>query len=277
MGKKEEVAFQKWAMEVEQKLPENLRNSWKAVIDNDHPAKEDLIGGFLRQDDYSRKTQELAAARAEFDTKLQYERQLAAQSAVEHRNSEINSWYNDVNAKYVAAKTREQQLLAALSGTGFEPEQPKKETTVEQSELIKQIAALQSRVNAVDTGTYNTVISMSKLAHRAAKEGYDFQPDKIVEIAQRNQMPIDRAFEEFIAPEKEARNKAEIEKQLKEAREEGAKSALSNRTSPDSMGMPISNPITERLFKPSTTGPMSQNALISDAIKGFYEAGNENS
>lgn len=270
MGKKEEERFQKWVEESWlPSLKPELHNSAKALI-NDETARTELMNGYLRQDDYSKKTAELARAKEELDARLGAERA----AAIAARDAEYQQWYQGANAEYLKMQTKADTLEKALTAAGYQPGQPKKETTVEQDELLKQLQGLESRLNAVDRGTYNTVVGMSTLAFRAAKDNYSFDPAKIVEIAQARQMPLERAFEEFIAPEKDARQKAAFEKQLEEAREAGRKEVLSNRPTPDAMGMPTSSPVHDRLFKSQEpSAARSQNDIINDAVKGFYEAG----
>lgn len=262
---KGDAAFKKWAEEFKKKLPDNLQNSWTALVDNDYEGKEDLVGGFLMQQDYTSKTQALAKAREEAEAE-----KAALQAEYDRKVAAYQSWYEDANAIYVEQQERLTEMQGR-NGDGNGQGAPSKSPS---DELRQQLQALQSRLDDVDRGTYHTVVGMSKIAHQAAKEGYSFDPEKIVAISTKNRLPLEKAFEEFIGPEKAEREKKALEKQLEDAREAGRREALSNRTSPDAMGSNLAaNPVLETLFKSGQPAQKSNYDLVQAAVKGFYEAG----
>lgn len=269
--------FEKWAEEFKSKLPENIRNSWTAVVDNDYEGKDELINSFLMQGDYTRKTQELADARKDLEGRLEAERKAAAAEAKAQRDAEYQSWYNDANGKYTTMQAKLEGMEKALQAAGYRAgdAEVKPETPPQNDSLLKEMEALKQRIAAVDRGTYNSVISLSTLAHRAAKENLPFAPDEIVKIATTKNVPITQAFDEFVKPEVEKRQKEALEKQLEEAREAGRREALSNRSTPDAMGTPsATSAVLDKLFNDGQKAQKVRDSdLLNEAIKGFYEAG----
>lgn len=258
VSKKEEAQFKKWAEEFGQKLPENLRNSWTAVVDNDYEGREELKNAWLRQQDYTTKTQELAKEREAVE---------AEKAAFAQKEQAYQTWYSQANQEYMTQNQKLKQLENALGQTGFVQGQPKSETTPEQKELLGVIAGLHNRIEQIDRGTYNAAVNLSSLAYKAAREGYAFDPAKVVEISTTQNLPLDRAFNEFIAPEREARQKAQLEKEREELREQIKREILSNRPGPDNFGS--ESPVTERLFA-TNTAPVSKYDRVNDAVKEFY-------
>lgn len=259
MSKKEDAQFKKWAEEFAQKLPENLRNSWTAIVDNEYEGREELKNSWLRQQDYTTKTQELAKEREAVEAEKQ---------AFSQKEQAYQSWYQQANQEYMTQAQKIKQLEGALQNTGFVPGQPKSETTPEQKELLGVIAGLHNRIEQIDRGTYNAAVNLSSLAYKAAREGYNFDPAKVVEISTTQNLTLDRAFNEFIAPEREARQKAQFEKEREELKEQIRREVLSStRPGPDNFGS--ESPVTERLFA-QNAAPVSKYDRIAEATKEFY-------
>lgn len=269
MGKKEEQAFQKWAKDFGSKLPENLRNSWTAVVENEYEGKEELMNGFLRQSDYTLKTTELADARKAAEAEVLSER--AKREAYE---AQVNDWYSKANQEYIA----QQQKLIELEGKLSHTESPSNfgRPTVEQTELLKQIDMLKKQntdlvdhVRKVDLGTANAVTAFSSLAYKALKEGYSYDPNAILKISQTKGVPLDIAFNEFTQAEREAKQKAALEAERNQMREEIRKEILSNRPTPDAMGP--DNPVLGTLFSKQQGTHKSDYEVVQDAVRDFNE------
>lgn len=283
MAARDEQKFLKWAQDMEAKLPENLRDSWKAVVNNDYVGKEQLVNNFLMQDDYTRKTQALAEERQAMQVEINKANQKVAA---------YDNWYQS-EAPKVEAAGREMQRLAALESalksTGFNPQQAQaapQAPTQDQAALLREMAALKDHIQKVDRGTFEASVTLPDLAFKAAKEGYSFDSRKIVEISTRTGVPLNAAFDEFIKDEREARNKASFEKQLDEAREAGRRDALSKIT-PDSQAGVASNPVLDRLFaskqqvdnsgQPTSVPTKSNYDLINKAVQAFHAAEGQDS
>lgn len=271
MSKKDEEKFQKWAKEkFAPLLPENLRNSWTAVIENEYEAKQELMNSFLMQEDYTSKTQKVAKEREELDSRAK---------EFEAQKQQWQEWYQTANTKAQQLAQREAALQQMLSNSGYQPGQTPQADTDVQAAIKKELADLKQFVTNVDRGAYDASVVLPQLAYRAAKENFSFDPHKIVEIAKRTNQPLQKAFEEFIQPELEARQKADLQKQLDEAREAGKREALSQRPSPDAQnyrGWNDNSAVLDHLFKTPdpTPGARKPDALIVDeAIKEFYAAG----
>lgn len=271
MSKKDEEKFQKWAKDVFlPKLPENLRNSWTAIVENEYEAKPDLMNAFFMQDDYTGKTQKVAKEREELETR---------QKALEDEKVKWQQWYTEASSKATAVAEREKALIQMLQNTGYVPGQAPQDATPPQDAILKELTSLKQYVARVDKGAYDASVVLPKLAYDAAKENYSFDPVKIVEISTRTGVPLQKAFEEFTAPERQKRAEEVRQKELDEAREAGKREALSTRSSPDATsyrGFAESSAVLDHLFKTPdpTPGAAKPNAvLVDEAIKAFYEAG----
>lgn len=270
MGRKEEQAFQKWAKEFAAKLPENLRNSWTAVVENEYEGKEELLNGFLMQRDYTQKSQELAESRRQVEAELQAER--AKREAYEQQ---VNAWYQGVNQEYVTAQTELRELKDKLAHSGGSPfTRP----TVEQTDLLKKIDMLEKQnsqlvdhVRKVDTGTFNAVAGLSQLAYKAIKEGYSYDPAEILKISQSKGVPLSTAFDEFTAAERAEKEKKAREAEREQMREELKREILSNRPTPDAMGP--DNPVLGALFNRGNgqAGSKSDYDIVANAVADFNE------
>jgi len=257
MSKKDEAAFLKWVDETWlPSLKPELHNSAKALV-NDDNARTELMNGYLRQDDYTRKTQELAkereAAEAALAAKAQYE-------------AEVQDWYQKANLVLQEERAQRAALEAQLNSSNGvkDPQMPN------QDELVKQIAALQDHLHKVDRGSYATATALPNLAYRAAKEGYSFDAAKIIEISSTQNLPLETAFEKFIAPEKAERDKEAHLKEIEEIKEQVRREMLSNRTSPDAMGSPMPAAVDHLFNKSDLT---NKDTRLNEALKEFYAAG----
>lgn len=267
MGKKEEQKFQKWFEEEWMpSLKPELHNSAKALF-NDEQARTELMNGYLRQTDYTTKTQELADARKQMESELAAERQ--TRSAYEQQ---VQSWYTQANTEYVTAQQELAELRGKLAKTGPSFGAP----TMEQSDLLKKIEKLEQNeaklidhVRKVDLGALNTVTTLSGLAYRALKEGYSYDPNEILKISQSKNIPLDRAFDEFTASERAEKEKAAREAEREKMREELKREILSNRTTPDAMGP--ENPVLNNLFGTKQGQSKTDFDIVREAVQDFNE------
>lgn len=269
MSKKDEQKFQKWFDE--QWLPSlkpELHNSAKAIF-NDEAARTELMNGFLRQDDYTVKTQELAEARKAAEAEV-----VAERTRREAYEAQVNQWYAQANQEYVTAQSELRDLKDKLAQTGGSPSV---RPTVEQTDLLKKIEALERQnaglvdhVRKVDTGTFNAVAGLSQLAYKAIKEGYSYDPNEILKISQTKGVPLTVAFDEFTSAERAEKDKKARETEREQMREELKREILSNRPTPDAMGP--DNPVLGALFnkQPGSTSK-SDYDIVREAVQDFNE------
>ncbi len=267
MAKRDEEKFQKWVEETWlPSIKPELHNSAKALI-NDETARTELMNGFLRNDDYTKKTTELASARKELESQVEAERTQRI-----NYEAQVNDWYQKANQDYIA----QQQELAQLKAKhGVVP--PVSGANVDNAEFVKQLEALKKQneelvghVRKVDAGTFNAVTALSGLAYKALKEGYSYDPNAILKISQTKGVPLDVAFNEFTAPERAEKEKAQKEAERAQMREELKKEILSNRPTPDAMGP--DNPVLGSLFNRQAAQPLkSDYDVIREAVQDFNE------
>jgi hypothetical protein len=259
LSKADEDKFQQW---FENKwipaLKPELHNSAKALL-NDDTARTELMGGFLRQEDYTQKTQALA-----------------------NQQKQWQAWYENANAQFaesVAAKeamaAEAAQLEAIRAQLLGKPEEPVEEPSAYAAKLQADLEALREHLIRVDNGSFHATTALANLGYKAAKEGYSFDANKIVEISKRNNVPLDRAFEEFTAPERAEREKASFEKMKVDMREEVRRELMSNRSTPDSMSSPEASPVLAALLNRSSSDapvqPKSANEIANSALQDFME------
>lgn len=263
MAKKDTDAYEKWLNEeFLGSIPDEKREAVKEALLSNEVAQ----GAFLRQQDYTRKTQELKT--------LQKEAEEAVKKA--QKVDAYDKWYVEEAVPSVQrANDEANRLRAALvaagitteTGTGNPP--PPAVNPAKLNELEK-------RLNDIDSGAFNTIIGMSAAAYRAAKENFEFKPDEVMEYASRNRVSPVQAFEKLTETERATRAESARKDELKRAREEGAREALSKLHSPDYMKPTESSPVLDVLFnsKPGgATQQPSESDRVRAALAAFEEAG----
>lgn len=255
MGKREQDQFNKWAKEVAAKLPENLRNSWVAVTDNDYPEREELMNGFLRQEDYTRKTTDLSKRADELES---------ARQELEGQRQQLVDWYQGTNTEY----QRMYSEYNRMNGTD-----PNRSNASEELQAMKREKdALLQRIQQVDQGAWTMATQLSALSHRALKDGYSFDPNAIAAYSAKNHVPLETSWEILTREERKAKADEDIQKRIETAREEARREAMSKMASPDSFGNTTpTNSVVDSIR--NNTGISDDQKRREQALKDFYEAG----
>lgn len=259
MASRETEKFRKWAQEVANKLPDNLRNSWVAVTQNDFDGQDELVNAFLRQDDYTRKT-----------TSLSKEQQKLQERAeeLEAERSQLVDWYNQANSQHQALYNEYMQLRNG------NPSHRQQDTAVDQMAALKREKdELLQRIRQVDQGAWTMATRLSALSHRSLKEGYSFDPDAIAAYSAKNQVPLETAWEALTADERRQKQEEDVNKRIEAAKEEARKDALSKISPPDSFGRSYSSEPSMVDAIRSNSGVSNDHQRQSEALKAFYEAG----
>jgi hypothetical protein len=223
-------------------LDEDTRQVLLNTIKNPTIAKR-LEEGTLRQSDFSRK-------QAEYDNKIR--------KAQDYWDGLV-TWKTD---KEVEFKQQEDLFKKKLTDSGVSLEDGSASTGVrpeQLEELAKQSVAYQNaitRLGMQHLKDYNEVLD----------------PDKVLEVASRERININQAYEMFVKPKREEIQKAEFDKAILKAREEGAQEAIKNYTVPVSQGSEFHGN-THALDGLTTNGGVVKNEYgVMAAVKAFSDA-----
>jgi len=200
-----------------------------------------------------------------------YQAQVGRVRALESKINEYGAWYGTADAEYKRMQTELQTLKAQAIASGLDltnSNQPVVDPSkfITKEDLAAQIQELGSRQGAIAK-------DVGRIASRhAAKFHEELDMDAVEQAGIELQKKLGRtptvteAYNAYIAPRESESSKAEMEQKLKEAREEGAREALSRR------GMPAEPVPTESsmLFsRPSADQvPADINAELINAWRG---------
>jgi hypothetical protein len=132
---------------------------------------------------------------------------------------------------------------------------------------------LDERLRAERAGYISITKAIPKMTvdyYNRFKEVLD--PDEIEKISIAKGLPPDLAYKEYIAPKVEAQQKEQYEQALKEAREAGAREALSKANIPIDTTPRESSPFYERFSTPSDkqmSEPEADRASRSEFLNGW--------
>ncbi len=264
MARKDDDAYNSWLEE--EFLPsvsEDQRDFLKTALVSNEKAKS----GFLRQSDYTRKTKELSEVRKEAERVLDRARKVDA----------YDQWY-ETHAKptVLGYQTEIQRLKSALTELGGEPGDA---GTPHNGADSKRVDEIERRLALVDSGALNTITAMTTLAMRAAKDGFDFDAEELLERASRNRVSPIAAYDEMTKPLREERERKALEERLKKAEDEGYRKALSKFSSPDVSRNDESVPTLDALFGTKAPGTgnavQTESARVAEALQVFHDAGDK--
>lgn len=280
MSKREDAEFDAWKKETRGKLDPSLQDKFDALTS--HESSKELFRGYLRESEFYTRLNEQNAEKQ----KIAKEREsLAAEVAqFQRQRTEIASWWQTEkpkNEKLVAEKAKLEQKVKALEakmadldpdstdapngrGKGSEMNDDQK---AEIDEVKKSLAAANARLEAIDANIPQFVGKLGKVIKNSLKEGFDIDPDKVVELSLNNGADPEVAYYQLTYEEREKRAKADFEKKLKEAEEKGRREALSTRPSQDFL-RPAGPTVVDRIREKST-GPMDRRALVDAAVEEF--------
>jgi len=157
-----------------------------------------------------------------------YPAQLGRVRAAEDKLKKYDEWYTTAKPIADQAVQRAAEIEAELARVraGGDPPQFDASKYVSKEDL--------ARFNADVAGRFAGVIKdTARIASRhAAKFGEELDLEAIDKLAQEQNLPISAAYDRWIQPRIEERQKKEFDEQLKKARDEGARDALSRHKLP---------------------------------------------
>lgn len=183
--------------------------------------KAQVEAGVKRQSDYSREMDSLRARREEVESTLQEGTE---------RITEWQNWYDTASKEYESMKgmvdmrTNEEPVASVQQG-------------LTKDELQAELAARDRMAIA-----YADLLTDIKMDHRD-KFHERLDTSKLVEYALKRGVPLDVAYRESVAPREDELRKADLEQQLKKAREEGAREFAANHRLPIVSGPQEQHPI----------------------------------
>jgi hypothetical protein len=203
-----------------------------------------------------------------------YQAQVGRVRALESKINEYGTWYGTADAEYKKMQTELQLAKAQLVANGIDlgsngnGNQPAIDSSkfITKEDLAAQIQELGMRQGSIAK-------DVGRIASRhAAKYHEELDMDAVEAAGIELQKKIGRtptvaeAYQSFIAPREKTSSEAELAQKLKDAREEGARDALSRR------GMPAEPVPTESsmLFSrpPADQIPADMNAELLSAWHG---------
>lgn len=146
--------------------------------------------------------------------------------AYETKEQQYQSWYQNANAQYEQAMA---ELTAYRNGGGSaagEPPPVDLSKYLTKEDLLKQLQERDSRY----AGTLKDIAKIT--SRHASKYGEELDVDTLEKIAVENNLPLQAAYDRYIAPREEDRRNRDFEAKLKAAKEEGARDALSRHKLP---------------------------------------------
>lgn len=176
-----------------------------------------------------------------------YNAQLGRVSAAEKRVKQYDDWYGTASTQHNAALAELAELKRQQNGGYQDPPQFDASKYITKEDM-QQFALDQSKRTA------SVVKSVGRLASRhAAKFNEELDVDALEEIAIKNNLPLEAAYTQFIAPREEEKRNKDMEARIKAARDEGARDALSRHSLPVDAAPSESAPIN-RYGKPGSGG-----------------------
>lgn len=190
-------------------VPEDKRTAFEEVLKTEAVAKE-LKNAGLRQSEFSR---------AMDDLKTKTER--------------WESWYADVSQQ-VASIQQENEQYKALYGdvdsTGDEGGRPQPQTPQPKGLTEAQLAAELTRRDQLAI-QFADVLTDLKDMHKETF-GERLNTRELIDYCTRSGLPLEAGYRGYTADRLEAKRKTEFDVELKKAREEGAREALSSHNLP---------------------------------------------
>ena len=256
MAIKDKETYEAWKQEILGKVTDDQRQALGSVLGS--PVGEEFFGGYLREKDYYTRLNRLAEEKAEKAEELNRMHQWYQQAKPQ---------YDEMAARAAQAEKQKADLEEKFRSIGLSEGEASQRASQKYDQEIEQ---LKRQLQFVDQAAPALTTKMAKMAFKAFKEGYDFDPDAILATAQRHGVPLEQAFDlttEQVRREREAKRQQEA---LDAAREAGRKEALTNMGTPDAPRP--RGKYSSPLFSHLDTKPGNPSmALRDEAVKAFYE------
>ncbi len=241
MSKREDGEYQKWLDDLKRDNPD-LAANLDALAATE--AGKELFRGnakrepefYRRLNEYNEKEKELQAEKAKFEEIVKQQ----------------NEWYESAKPTVDVLKSRaaEADILQAkleavqkkLNDLGVQ--MPVDESTkapaprsAGEDILLKQLEEIQQRQRMMDQAFPQVMGEFLSVVHRAQKEGYDVDPREVLAAVYKDKVTPSQAYENMTRDERDKRAQEKYATDLKNAKEEGAREALSKLNGPDRLSL----------------------------------------
>jgi hypothetical protein len=240
-------SFEAFLAEVLADIPEDRRGAIEETFKMD-AVRSRVERGVQRQQDYSRNLDKLREEREELE-------RMRTDTVAEHQTWQ--GWYDTASSEYEAMRQRIQELESEDEGMRAAPAV----SGITQDEFARQLAERDKLAIS-----FSDVLVDLKMEHRD-KFHEKLDTNKLIDHAMKRGMSIDIAYRDLMAPRLEELDKAKLDKQLLQAREEGAREALTKHRLPTTSG-PVDAHVLD--LAPKVQG--NQGDRVSAAVAGWMNA-----
>jgi DNA repair exonuclease SbcCD ATPase subunit len=277
MSKREDAEFDEWKKETRGKLSPSVQAQFDALTGD--PTSKEVFRGYLREGEFYTRLNE---TKAEADRIKKEKESLAAEvTQFQRQRTEIASWWQNEkpkNERLVEEKKKLEEKVQKLEQKldGLDPDstdtgkgrnsEMNDDRLAEIEEVKAQLKATQGRLEAIDGNLPRFVGSLGKVIRNSIKEGFDIDPDKIVELSLNNGADPEVAYYQLTYADREKRAKEDFDKKLKDAEEKGRREALSTRPSQDFL-RPAGPTVVDRIREKSN--PTDRRQLVDAAVEEF--------
>lgn len=263
--KSSEEQYQAWAKEVEASLDDEQKQHFQAIVNSD--AGKQVFGGHLREKDYYTKLNEYTNQVREFEnTRTQmyqwYEQEAPKVERTLKEKQDLERKLQDYERQLA-----EQGFIDAPLGGTVRADAVKREDL----DAVRQ--ENERRLKMFDQALPQLLGDIGDVMYRSLSEGYKVNPKEVIKYALDNRVDPNRAFDELTADERMARSQKSREDEIKKAREEGRREAMSKFPTPD-VHRP-SGPSVVDTLQDVNYKPQSQRERVNDAVKEFLATGGQ--
>ncbi len=249
MSKREDGEYQKWLDDLKRDNPD-LAANLDALAATE--AGKELFRGnakrepefYRRLNEYNEKEKELQAENAKFTQKQREFEEIVKQQ---------NEWYESAKPTVDVLKSRAaeadvlQAKLEAVQkklndlGVQMPVDSPTTPNPAPRSAgediLLKQLEEIQQRQRMMDQAFPQVMGEFLSVVHRAQKEGFDVDPREVLATVYKDKVTPSQAYENMTRDERDKRSQEKYATDLKNAKEEGAREALSKLNGPDRLSL----------------------------------------
>lgn len=290
MKKQTKETYEEWISDFKSKLqskPEKLKQ-FEALIAGDEDVEKFLSSSVVAERELYRQ---LNTVHEKEKTLAQLEAEARAKHAELTKDAiTLKEWAETVSPQVDAAIGEARAARAAeaaarkqLAELGFAVEDPVGNTkpggepaaaTVD-NPLWGEVQRLTQRVQVMDASMPVIAEQLASVLLRNQKEGFELDPKELISTASQRGVSLPEAYEAVTAPQRAERLKADFEKQLKAAREDGERQALTRLSSPDRLG--ATRPSAPDMFRGAEGAAQlkDKEQRLDAAVSAFLQLGPE--
>lgn len=276
---KEDKRFQEWLEATKAKLDPSIHRAFDALAE--HDSAKEVFRGYLREDEFYRNLQKVKD-----DEKALKSEKDALQSEIakfERQRTEWRTWYQNEKPKVDnfasenAALKKQIEAMQAKLGRGAKDDddtdggaargsrEMNDELKATLDQLKQELNETKGRLEAVDGNIPAFMAGVATVIQKANKEGFEVDPNQLIDLALRNRTTPDVAYYQLTYEERTKRASEQREKDIKEAEERGRRSALADRPSPDHL-RPAGPSVIDRI-RGKVDYPTSRRDIVDAAVE----------